>query len=135
MDEEEDNEVPGSAALRYEARRRRLDAEVAQAKAERQAFLQKFMLGPDVVSWVAPDGCAPSDEVLAEHMAQLRNVIRYALQYAFAEDEPLSASLSAANAATRMIQTNVALAKALKLSGSTNSKTVRGGRRKKEPQD
>jgi hypothetical protein len=68
-------------------------------------------------------------------MAQLRNVIRYAMQFALADDMSIETNLAAADAATRMIRANVALAKALKTSESANSKTVRGVRATKDPQD
>lgn len=99
---------------------------------ERTAFLQKLMRGPDVMSWIAPKDGVVADEVLREHMAQLQNVVRYALQYAVADGELLQLSLSAATTATNMIRANIALAKAL---AASNSKTVRGVRRKKAAQD
>lgn len=112
---------------------RRLEQEAHERwQAERTAFLQNLMCGPDVMSWIAPKDGVVADEVLREHMAQLQNVVRYALQYAVADGELLQLSLSAATTATNMIRANIALAKAL---AASNSKTVRGVRRKKAAQD
>jgi hypothetical protein len=102
---------------------------------QRKEYLAKLLQGDDMSAWLAPNGGAPSDEVLSEHMAQLRNVIRYAMQFALADDMSIETNLAAADAATRMIRANVALAKALKTSESANSKTVRGVRATKDPQD
>lgn len=112
---------------------RRLEQEAHERwQAERTAFLQNLMRGPDVMSWIAPKDGVVADEVLREHQAQLQNVVRYALQYAVRDGDPLQSRLSAATTATNMIRANIALAKAL---AASNSKTVRGVRRKKAAQD
>lgn len=116
----------------YAAAERWEQEEEARKKAERMAFLQKFMRGPDVISWVAPKDGVVSDEILREHQAQLQNLVRYTLQYAIADGESERFDLSATAAALNMIRANIALAKELKTS---NSKTVRGGRRSKRTQD
>jgi hypothetical protein len=85
-----------------------------------------------LISWVAPkDGVVP-DEVLSEHLAQLQNGVRYALESAYKSDGWGMAKFAATNAATRMIRASLALAKELKAS---KSKTVRGGRRARRTQD
>ena len=108
------------------------EEERARMRAERTAFLQKLMGGPDVMSWVVPTDGVVADDVLRQHMAQLQNVVRYALQYAVADREPLQLKLSAAATATSMIRAHIALAKAL---SASDSKTVRGARRRRGPQD
>lgn len=102
---------------------------------QRKEYLAKLLQGDDMSAWLAPTEGAPSDEVLSEHMAQLRNVVRYAMQFALADDMSIETNLAAAAATTRMIRANVALAKALKTSEPTNSKTVHGGRKRKDPPD
>ena len=112
---------------------RRLEQEAQERwQAERTAFLQKLMRGPDVISWVAPKDGVVADEVLREHLAQLQNVVRYALQYAVRDGDTLQSRLSAASTATNMIRANIALAKAL---AHSDSKTVRGGGHGARPQD
>jgi len=106
--------------------------ERAERAAAREALLATIMSGPDLASWVAPRESVVSDELLAEHLAQLRNTVRYALSCAFDGDYGLGERLSAANTATRMIRANIALAKELKAS---KSKTVRGGKRVRGTQD
>jgi len=116
----------------YAEHKRRLEAEAERERAARTAFLQKFLRGPDLISWVAPkDGVVP-DEVLSEHLAQLQNGVRYALESAYKSDGWVMEKFAATNAATRMIRASLALAKELKTS---KSKTVRGGRRTKGAQD
>lgn len=102
---------------------------------QRNEFMAKLLAGDDMSAWLAPQACAPSDEILCEHMAQLRSVVRYALQFAMADDMSLETNMSAAGTATRMIQANIAIARALKTPDTANSKTVRGVSRKKAPQD
>ena len=99
---------------------------------QRKEFLDKMLQGDDMAAWLAPSECAPSDEVLSEHMAQLRTAVRYAMQFALADDMTFERNMAAANAATRMIQANIALAKVL---NAANAKTVRGVSRRVESQD
>ncbi len=100
---------------------------------QRKEFLARLFQGDDMSAWLAPEGHVATHEVLSEHMAQLRNVIRYAMQFALADDLSMETNMAAADVATRMIRANVALAKALNT--PSNSKTVRGVRAKKDPQD
>ena len=90
------------------------------------------MGGPDRASWIAPQEGVVSDELLVEHLAQLRKAVRYALTLAFDDRSVLNVSLSAVNTATRMIRASIALTKELKAS---KSKTVRGGGRPRRTQD
>lgn len=106
--------------------------ERAERAAAREALLASIMSGPDLASWVAPSESVVSDELLAEHLAQLRNTVRYALSFAFDGEYGLGERLSAANAATRMIRASLALTKELKAS---KSKTVHGGKRAGRTQD
>jgi hypothetical protein len=117
---------------RYEREARQQEDLTVLRSRQRKEFMSTLLAGDDMSAWLAPNACEPSDEVLSEHMAQLRNAVRYALQFALADDMTFERNMSAANAATRMIQANIALSKALK---APNSKTVRGVRHKEEPQD
>ena len=105
---------------------------VARKEVEHQAFLAAIMGGSDSLSWVAPKDGVVSDELLGEHLAQLRNLVRYALSLAIDDENLVQQRLSAANTATRMIRANIALTKELKTS---KSKTVRGGKRAGRTQD
>ena len=115
--------------------RRQLDEARERRENERKAFLAGAMPGPDLVSWVVPKNGAVPDEVLAEHLAQLRNLVRFTLQYAMGNNASVETNLSAASIAQRMIQTNIALSKAITGTPVPDSKTVRGGKRRKGPQD
>ena len=133
--EKDEDLLPDDYASQYEAHERQSQAQIARQKSQRQAFLKKFMLGPDLISWIAPpDGVVP-DEVLGEHLAQLQNVVRYTLQFALSDGYSIQTSLLAANTATRMIRTSIALSKALNATDAPNTKTIHGGRRKKRPQN
>jgi hypothetical protein len=83
-------------------------------------------------AWMAPNSRAPSDELLAEHSAQLRNLVRYTMQFALADDLSFQTNMSAANTVTRMIRANIELTRELK---AAKSKTVRGRTRSKGTQD
>jgi len=123
----EDGRAPFSD---YVIERERMEA--AQRAEARKEFLTAIMDGPDLLSWVAPTADVDSDEVLAEHLVQMRNAVRYALSLALEDRYQMRESLSAANTATRMIRASIALAKAM---NATKSKTVRGVARRGGPQD
>jgi hypothetical protein len=106
--------------------------ERAERAAARETLLDTIMGGTDLASWIAPKESVVSDELLAEHLSQLGRTVRYALSFAFDGHYGLGERLSAANTATRMIRTNIALTKAL---DAKNAKTVRGGRRARRTQD
>ena len=123
----------------WDARAARLDADFnamiarrEEFERQRRALRAKLLPGTDMFAWVAPDATPPSDELLAEHCAQLRTMVRYTLQYVLDDSIDSQANMRAADAATRMIRTNIALAKAL---DAKNAKTVRGGARAKRTQD
>jgi len=113
---------------------REFEARHKLRRAQRRKLTDTLLSG-DLLTWVAPDTHHGSDEVLSEHLAQLRTAVRYALQFVLADDLSLASNLSAANTTQRLIQTNIALAKVLSVSESAKPKTVRGGRAKKGPQD
>jgi len=106
--------------------------ERAERAAAHKALIEAVMGGPDMASWIAPQEGVVSDELLVEHLAQLRKAVRYALTLAFEEGSQHNQSLSAVNTATRMIRASIALTKELKAS---KSKTVRGGGRARRTQD
>lgn len=106
--------------------------ERVERRAAHKALIETVMGGPDMASWIAPKENVDSDELLVEHLAQLRKAVRYALTLAFDDGSQHKQSLSAVNTATRMIRANIALTKELKAS---NAKTVRGGRRPRRTQD
>lgn len=120
---------------RLDKQEREFEDRTVLRRRQRNAFMAKLLEGDDMSAWLAPQACAPSDEILCEHMAQLRNVVRYALQFAMADNMTVETNMSAAGTATRMIQANIAIARALKTPDTTKSKTVRGVSKKSEPQD
>ena len=113
----------------------REEEERAKRKAQRRALLEQLLQGPDMHSWIVPDGEAESDDVLAEHLLQLRNAVRFTLRFALDDDLSVKSNLDAANTVDRLVRTNIAIARALKTPNTANSKTVRGVRGKAEPQD
>ena len=132
--EETEEKRPGATRIfDYEAAERHEAAEREELRARRQAFLERLLAGPDMHAWIVPDGNVPADQVLEEHLLQLRNVTRYALQYALDDYFSMQTRLKAAEIVTRMVRANIALAKELKT--SSNAKTVRGGKRRKGAQD
>ena len=119
-------------ALKRDADFRAMIARREEFERQRRALRTKLLPGTDIFTWVAPDDTPPSDELLAEHCAQLRTMVRYTLQYVLDDSLDSLANMRAADAATRMIRTNIALAKAL---DAKNVKTVRGGKRMRRTQD
>jgi hypothetical protein len=129
------NEMYWNAKRVAEEEYQREQEERAARQAQREAFLQKLLLGPDMHSWIVPEGDASSGDILSEHLLQLRNAVRYTMQYALNDAHSVRSNLDAANTVDRLIRTNIAIARALKAPDTAKSKTVRGVRQKKEPQD
>ena len=69
---------------RYEREARQQEDLTLLRSRQRKEFMSKLLAGDDMSASLAPNACEPSDEVLSEHMAQLRNAVRYALQFALA---------------------------------------------------
>ena len=129
------------------------DARRAGAKVAREKFLRELFGSDDIRTWLAPPPVTDLDAGLAEHFAQLHNAVRYALADAIDDRETAERRNLAQTAVTRMIQVNLALAKALKAPPPRGfdfrmtvehkgvaptraiSKTVHGGDRPKDPQD
>ena len=65
---------------------READERAAHARAARDAFLGELFGGGDRRSWLVPQPVTDLDAALAEHFAQLRNTVRYALQDAIDDD-------------------------------------------------
>lgn len=129
------DEIYRTAKAKAEQEAREEGERLALRAQERKQFLEAFLGGPDMLSWVMPCDDIVGKDVLAEHFQQIRNVVRFALQHALDDRRGAAVNLSAASTAARLIQTNIALAKALGVTSGSNSKTVRGGRTGKEPQD
>ena len=129
------NEMYWNSKRKAEEEYQREQEERAERKALRQTFLEKLLLGPDMHSWIVPEGDADSDEILAEHLLQLRNAVRYALQVALHDGYNVQSNLNAANTVDRLVRTNIAIARALQASDKANSKTVRGVGSDRDAQD
>ena len=117
----------------YVIERERIEA-AQRSQARSKEFLSTIMDGPDLLSWVAPTDDADSDEVLAEHLVQLRNAVRYALQFGARRRVPDGRSnLSARECGdAHDPRQHRAGARTLK---AAKSKTVRGGACDEGPQD
>lgn len=123
--------------------RAREDQRQAALEAERAAFLKKraelrrkLFGSADDFDWQAPAPTEDMDALLAEHAAQLRNAARQAMTFVLDDDNGVKSNALAASALTRLIQTNIAIAKALGAKdASETTKTVRGGGKSKGAQD
>ncbi|MBS0469870.1 MAG: hypothetical protein JSR60_02275 [Proteobacteria bacterium] len=112
-----------------QAEKRRRQEEADARYERRQAFLTE-LLGPPGVARFAPPPVRDFDAQLGEHAAQLAKLTRLTLNYALNDDGDLQTQMNAASAVTRLIQTNVAIARVL----LAKSKTVQGVPADKEPQ-
>jgi hypothetical protein len=131
--EQSTKDIIEAALSRLEQSGRETEELCATDKGARKKFLQALLGGPDMLSWVTPCDDVVGEEVLAEHFKQIRNVVRFALSHALDDRRDTAVNLNAASTAARLIRTNIALAKALGV--TANSKTVRGVRPRKDPQD
>lgn len=129
------NEIYWRSKREAEEEYEREEAARAERMAQRKAFLEQLLQGPDMHSWIVPEGDAESDDVLAEHLLQLRNAVRFTLRFALDDDLSVQSNLASASTVDRLVRTNIAIARALKTLDASNSKTVRGVRPKEEPQD
>ncbi|HEY4940518.1 MAG TPA: hypothetical protein VII56_03760 [Rhizomicrobium sp.] len=115
------------------AEERRLRAEW---RAERLRFKQKLFGADDALDWQAPPEIEDFDALLCQHAAQLSNAVRMTMSRVLSDDIEAEAQNKAANALTRLIQTNIAIAKTVApVAPIRKSKTVHGVPKAKEPQD
>jgi hypothetical protein len=119
---------------RYERVMREEHEQLARAEAARSRFLET-LLGADRMAWQAPPAIQDFDSLLCQHAAQLNNAIRYAMGDALRDGSSTENRSKAMLAITRMIQTNIAIAKVLDPEPPANSKTVHGGDGVRRPQD
>jgi len=75
---------------------------------------------------------ADLDAMLAEHLGQLQKLTRHTLTYVYS-DHTHDRIFEATKIAGSLMSISVKIARVLK--SPSNSKTVRGGRRRKDPQD
>ena len=101
-------------------------------KASRQEFLRRLLGGKDALAWQVPPQIEDFDALLLQHAAQLNNAVRYTMEFALCDGIGVSEHTMVIGSLTRMIQTNIAIAKAMT---GEKSKTVRGGPARKYPQD
>jgi predicted RNA-binding Zn ribbon-like protein len=118
---------------REQRRQIALEAERAAFLKRREELRAKLFGSPDAYGRQAPAPIEDFDALLAEHAAQLRNVVRHAMAFAVWEDAGGTEIALSASALTRLIQTNIAIAKVLGVRAT--SKTVRGGAPEKDTQD
>ena len=102
--------------------------------AKRRAFREKLFGSKDEADWLAPPPLADFDALLAEHAAQLRNVALQVMGNALSDDHSLDGHVSAVGALTRVVQTNIAIAKVLG-GRRADSKTVHGVSPDADPQE
>ena len=103
-------------------------------RAERLSFKQRLLGSEDAYDWQVPSRIEDFDALLSQHAAQLSNAARVTMEHALSADIKVEAQAMAVGALTRLIQTNIAIAKVLG-SGIAKSKTVHGVATPKEPQD
>jgi hypothetical protein len=113
--------------------RKRHARELQERRARREAFLADLFETDDYKSQIAPPKPVDHDALLEEHLAQLHNAVRDAMQYAIADDCDVQSKMVAVGGMTRMIRTSLAIALALR--DGKKSKTVHGGAEAREPQD
>src|ERR1700685_1384083 len=96
----------------------REDRRQAELEARRQEYLKKraelrdrLFESADEFDRQAPAPIADFDALLAEHAAQLRNAVRYTMEFALWDDARVKDNVQSASALTRLIQTNIAIAK------------------------
>jgi len=123
-----------SIAERMNREMREEREKIARAEAERERFLES-LLGADRLAWQAPPEIQDFDSLLCQHAAQLNNAIRYAMGDALRDRASIESRSLAMGAITRMIQTNIAIAKVLDPEPPAKSKTVHGGEGVRRPQD
>lgn len=108
----------------------------AAYRAQRKLFLEKLLGGSDPLTWQMPTEIDDFDALLAQHAAQLRNAVRYMMGEALSDDASAEQRIGAAGALTRMIQTNIAIArKLLPKDAREMSKTGHGGEQPRGTQD
>lgn len=147
------DEMYAESKAKVEAEFREDQERAARAQVAREGFLKDLFGGGDRQSWLVPQPVVDLDATLAEHFAQLRNAVRYALEDAIDDHRTPERRNLAQTAVTRMVLTNLAIAKVLKAPPPRGfdfrmtvehkgvaptraiSKTVHGGDRPKDPQD
>ena len=125
----------GSVQRELEETLAQLENEYTKERRTRKQVLETLLGSADLLFWVAPCDDVVGEDILAEHFLQIRNAVRLVLCLALDDDHGAAVNLNAASTASRLVRTNIALARALGVTAGANSKTVRGGRRRKEPQD
>jgi hypothetical protein len=109
-------------------------AEQQRRRAANRLRDEKLYGSADIADWMAPPPLTDLDTQLAEHAAQLRNVARRVSGDALITDHGIEKHIKLVTALTRVIQTNVAIAKVLKAAAAATSKTVHGGEAPRDPQ-
>ena len=108
----------------------------AEREAARKTFLDELFGSSDRLDWQAPSAVEDFDAVLRQHAAQLRNAVRHVMGDVLWDAYSMERRAKAIGALTRMIRTNVAIARALDTKAPTaKSKTVHGVGAPKDPQD
>ncbi len=127
-----EDEIPDPFEEEMSDRQRRIADYHAQQRNKRKAFLDDLLGTCDKLEWQAPKAIEDFDALLGEHAAQLRNAARYVMGRVLLDDANPEQGAAAASALTRLIQTNISIARVL---ATAKSKTVRGGVEAREPQD
>ncbi len=114
--------------------REELERRAAREEWERKRaqFREALFGSADPLLQQKPQGIADFDGLLRIQAAQLRNAIDYLMEDILRDSASREDRALAVTTVTRMIQTNVAIAKTL---AGPDSKTVHGGDSPKDPQD
>lgn len=119
---------------RFEREEREREERAAAREAAREQFHIKLYGSAERFDWAAPPSVEDFDAMLGEHAAQLRNAARHVTESALHDRSPKDMAV-VVGTLTRVVQTNVAIAKVLRQKDHETSKTVHGATRQKGPQD
>ena len=112
-DAAENQKKPLSWQEAEELEKRRYEAERAASAKRRTEFRIKMFGADDPVAMYAPQSLDDYETLLGEHAAQLRNAVRSAMTIAISDDVDLTKRIPMLGVLARMIQTNLAIAKAM----------------------
>jgi len=122
--DEEEERLAAAYSDAYVIRLRKQRRRHEEFLAARKRHLESLMGSDNRFDWEAPKPLADYDAQLGEHAAQLRNITRYLVGQVLDDDN--KQSVQTAGMVARLIGTNLAIAKVLKVGDAATSKTVRG---------
>ena len=113
------DEMYFDAKRKVEAEEAAREAEYETRRKKRQEFRARLFGTDDPVALLAPQSVDDYDALLGEHAAQLRNAVRRAMEDAVSDDTDIAERIPMLGVLARLVQTNVAIAKAVNRENST----------------